>query len=88
VAPFPPLSGSGVVIGAPGRFLDEEAVLAFEESMKELEERFESEEWQEKLKRLRELDLTKVQERMREVEERLKKLEKELEKESKKELER
>lgn len=84
--PLPELAGSGVFIAGPGPHLDEEALRAFEQSMKEIEERFESKEWQEKLKRLRELDLTKVQERMKEVEERLRKLEKELEKEPKKEL--
>jgi hypothetical protein len=52
--------------------------------MRELEGRFESEEWQEKLKRFRELDMGKIQERMKEVEERLRKLESELDQEGKK----
>lgn len=84
---LPELAGEGVFIEGPGPLLDEEALRAFEESMREIETRFESAEWQERLKRIRELDLTQVQERMREVEERLKKLEKELsESEAKKKL--
>jgi hypothetical protein len=92
VAPFPgagPLEGEhGFVFTAPGRRLklDEEALRAFEEAMRDLGGRFESEEWQEKLKRFRELDLGKIQERMKEVEDRLRELEMELDKEGKKEL--
>jgi C-terminal processing protease CtpA/Prc len=86
---LPHLAGERVFITGPsvaGPLLDEEAVRAFEESMRDIEKRFESAEWQDRLKRIQEIDLTKVQERMREVEERLKKLEKELERESKKKL--
>lgn len=61
-----------------GPELDEESVKAFEEAMRGIESRFDSEEWQEKLEKFRELDLSKIQERMKEVEQRLKKLEKEL----------
>jgi membrane-associated protease RseP (regulator of RpoE activity) len=83
----PPLPGGhGFVFAGPegALELDEESLRAFEEAMKGLEEKFESEEWQQKLKKLRELDTGKIQERMKEVEERLRKLEAELEKESKK----
>jgi membrane-associated protease RseP (regulator of RpoE activity) len=80
--PYPP--APGVLIGGPGLHLDEEAIKALEQSMRELEGRFDSDEWREKIKRIQEIDLSKVQERMREVEERLKKLEKELQSEAKK----
>jgi C-terminal processing protease CtpA/Prc len=84
--PYPP--GSGMFIGGPGLHLDEEAIKALEESMRELEGKFDSDEWREKIKRIQEIDLSKVQERMKEVEERLKKLEKELQSEgTKKKLE-
>jgi membrane-associated protease RseP (regulator of RpoE activity) len=66
--------------------LDEEALRAFEEAMRDLEGRFESEEWQEKLKRFREMDFGKIQDRMKEVEDRLRKLEEELDQEGKKKL--
>jgi membrane-associated protease RseP (regulator of RpoE activity) len=78
--PYPP--EAGVFIGSPGLHLDEEAMKAFEESMRELKGRFDSDEWREKLKRIQEIDLSKVQERMKEVEERLKKLEEELQSEA------
>jgi membrane-associated protease RseP (regulator of RpoE activity) len=81
---LPSMGSEGIFIAGPGPLLDEEAVRVFEESMKDIEKRFESEEWQDRLKRIQEMDLTKVQERMREVEERLRKLEQELESESKK----
>ncbi len=88
IAPFPgmgPLEGgSGFVFAGPEGPLDEDAVRAFEEAMRDLEGRFESEEWQEKLKRFRELDLGKIQERMKEVEDRLRKLEEDLVREDKK----
>lgn len=92
LAPFPgvgPLEHErGFVFEAPGGrlALDQDAVRAFEEAMRDLEGRFESEEWQEKLKRFRELDLGKIQERMKEVEDRLRRLESELDKEGKKKL--
>jgi hypothetical protein len=88
-----PLPGEGPLVGGPDFVfatpgmrlkLNEESLRAFEEAMRELEGRFESEEWQEKLKRFRELDMGKIQERMKEVEERLRKLESELDQEGKK----
>jgi len=88
IAAFPgtgPLEGEHrLVFAGPEGSLDEDAVRAFEDAMRDLEGRFESEEWQEKLKRFRELDLGKIQERMREVEDRLRKLESELDGEGKK----
>jgi membrane-associated protease RseP (regulator of RpoE activity) len=89
IAPFPllpPMEGEHGVFFAPGGrlALDEEALRAFEEAMRDLEGRFESEEWQEKLKRFREMDLGKIQDRMKEVEDRLRKLESELDQEGKK----
>ena len=90
IAPFPglPLEGEHGVFFTPGGrlALDEEALRAFEEAMRDLGGRFESEEWQEKLKRFREMDLGKIQERMKEVEDRLRKLETELDQEGKKKL--
>lgn len=90
IAPIPgigPLEGGhGFVFAGPEGSLDEEAVRAFEGAMRGLEGRFGSEEWQEKLKRFRELDLGKIQDRMKEVEDRLRKLEADLEKEGKKKL--
>jgi membrane-associated protease RseP (regulator of RpoE activity) len=72
----------GIVFAPEGSLsLDGDALRAFEEAMRDLEGRFESEEWQEKLKRFREMDLGKIQERMKEVEERLRKLESDLEQE-------
>jgi membrane-associated protease RseP (regulator of RpoE activity) len=81
-----PLEGEqGVVFGPGSRIeLNEDAVRAFEDAMRDLEGRFGSEEWQEKLKRFREIDVDKIQERMKEVEDRLRKLESELDKEGKK----
>ena len=90
IAPFPgtgPLEVErGFVFAGPEGSLDQDAVRAFEDAMRDLEGRFESEEWQEKLKRLRELDLGKIQQRMKEVEDRLRKLEAELDQEGKKKL--
>jgi membrane-associated protease RseP (regulator of RpoE activity) len=91
IPPFPgigPLEGEHGVFFAPeGRLaLDEEALRAFQEAMRDIEGRFESEEWQEKLKRFREMDLGKIQDRMKEVEDRLRKLESELDQEGKKKL--
>ena len=68
-----------IVIRTPGLHLDGESLEAMREAMKGLEERFGSEEWQERLKRFRELDLGAIQERMEGVEKRLQELEKELE---------
>lgn len=74
-----------VLIGRPGQplglHLDQESMEALEQAMQELSERFESGEWRDKLEKLQELDLSSVEERMREVEERLQELEKELAKE-------
>ncbi|HEY7818005.1 MAG TPA: PDZ domain-containing protein [Vicinamibacteria bacterium] len=90
VGAFPglPLEGShGFVFTPGGRMeLDEDAMRAFEDAMQHLEDRFDSDEWKEKMKLFQELDLTQVQERMKEVEERLRKLEGELAKEGKKKL--
>ncbi|MGH9336813.1 MAG: hypothetical protein ACRD21_23990, partial [Vicinamibacteria bacterium] len=86
IIPFPAMPSAGVFVAGPEAPLDEEAVKAFEEAMKDLEGRFQSEEWQDKLKRIQELDFSKIQDRMKEVEERLRALEAELEKEGKKKL--
>jgi len=91
IGPFPgigPLEGShGFVFTPNGRMeLDENAMRAFEDAMRDLDERFDSEEWKEKLKRFQQLDLSGFQERMKEVEDRLRKLEGELDKEGKKKL--
>lgn len=90
IAPFPgieSLESHGFVFAPNGRMeLDEGAMRAFEDAMRDLEDRFDSDEWKEKMKRFQELDLGKVQERMKEVEERLRKLEAELDKEGKKKL--
>ncbi len=67
-----------VFVSTPGLHLDGESFEAFREAMKGLEDRFESEEWQERLKRFRALDFGAIQERMEEVEERLEELEQEL----------
>ena len=52
---------------------------AFQDAMQGLEDRFNSEEFEGRLERLRELDFSAIQERMEEVEERLRTLERELE---------
>jgi hypothetical protein len=85
---IPPLEGShGFVFTPNGRMeLDPDAMKAFEDAMRDLETRFDSDEWKDKMKRFQELDLTKFQERMKEVEDRLRKLEGELDKEGKKKL--
>ena len=67
-----------VFISTPGLHLDGESFEAFREAMKRLGDRFESKEWQERLKRFRALDFGAIQERMEEVEERLEELEQEL----------
>jgi membrane-associated protease RseP (regulator of RpoE activity) len=83
-----PIEGShGFVFTPGGRMeLDPDAMRAFEDAMRDLEDRFDSEEWKEKMKRFQQLDLGEFQERMKEVEERLRKLEGELDKEGKKKL--
>jgi membrane-associated protease RseP (regulator of RpoE activity) len=86
---IPPFEGeAGAMIFSPGSRLDldEDALKAFEDAMRDLGERFDSEEWKEKMQRFEDLDVGKIQERMKEVEERLRKLESELEKEGKKKL--
>jgi membrane-associated protease RseP (regulator of RpoE activity) len=84
IAPFEP----GARIFLPGEHLelDKDALKAFEDAMRDLGERFDSEEWKEKMQRFQDLDVGKIQERMMEVEERMRKLESELEKEGKKKL--
>ena len=67
-----------VFISTPGLHLDGESFEAFREAMKGLEDRFESDEWQDRLKRFRALDFGAMQERMEEVEKRLEELEEEL----------
>ncbi len=83
-----PLEGShGFVFTPNGRMeLDPDVMRAFEDAMRDIENRFDSAEWKEKLKRFQELDPNKFQERMKEVEDRLRKLEGELDKEGKKKL--
>ena len=71
---------------APGVRIDERSLEAFENAIEDLGERFESPEWQEKVERLKDLDFTAIQERMKEVERRLQELEEELEREVKKKL--
>jgi membrane-associated protease RseP (regulator of RpoE activity) len=77
-------AGHGVFLAGPRIHLDDEAVEALEEAMHDIEQRFDSEEWQERLRKLQEIDLGKIEERMKEVEERLRNLENELDQESKK----
>lgn len=75
---------SDVVAAAPGLRLDGESIEAFEAAMRELEERFDSPVWREKLERVGELDIGAIEKRMKEVERRLKQLEKELAQEERK----
>ena len=75
------LPDSDVTWSLPGMRLDPEAMEAFQNAMRELSERFESGAWKEKLERIQTLDLSRVEERMKEVEKRLEELEKELAKE-------
>lgn len=83
-----PFEGShGFVFTPNGRMeLDEDAMRAFEDAMHDLEDRFDSDEWKAKMKLFQDLDLSRFQERMKEVEERLRKLEGELDQEGKKKL--
>lgn len=76
--------GHNVFFAGSGLHLDEESVEAFEEAIRELEDNFDSIEWQEKLERMKEMDFDAIQTRMKEVEQRLQQLEKELEKETSK----
>ncbi|HXV63551.1 MAG TPA: hypothetical protein VEK15_22810, partial [Vicinamibacteria bacterium] len=78
------LPDSDVTWSLPGMRLDPEAMEAFQNAMRELSERFESGAWKEKLERIQTLDLSRVEERMKEVERRLEELEKELAKEANK----
>lgn len=77
-----------VVLGRPGMHLgmNEETREALREAMRELGERIGSEEWKEKIERLKELDLGAIQNRMRKMEQRLEELERELASESRKKL--
>lgn len=75
------LSEHEIYLSSPELHLDEEAMKAFERAVEGLEEKFDSEEWQERLERLQELDFSAIQDRMEEVERKLKHLEKELDKE-------
>ena len=77
------LPGHDVVL-APGFPFDEDAREAFEEAMRELGDGFDNPEWQEKLERIKEMDFSTIEERMKEVEQRLKELELELEREAQK----
>ena len=70
------------VYAGPGIHLDEDSRRAFEDAMGKLNERFQSDEWRERMERLGELDFTTIEDRMREVETRLKELEKALSQET------
>ena len=74
--------GEGALVAGPGPLLDDEAMEALDQARRELVERFESKEWQEKLEQLTELNVSKVEERIRELERRLRELERELEREA------
>lgn len=73
-----------VYLAAPGLHLDKEAMEAFQNAMEGLQDRFDSEEWKDRLERFRALDFGEIQQRMEEVEKRLMELEEELEKGEKK----
>lgn len=72
-------TGENGVIAGPTFHFDDESLEALEQARKELAERFESEEWQRKLEQLGELNVSKVEERIRALEKRLRDLEFELE---------
>jgi hypothetical protein len=86
-----PLHGIKVLDGPHEKFsftwdgedfsMDEDITEALGHAMESLEEHFDSEEWQERLERIKSMDWNGVQERMEELESRLKVLEKELEQE-------
>jgi len=65
-------------ISSEGLHLDAEARDAIRDAMGGLKERFDSDEWQDRLKRFEQLDFSVIQERMEEVEKRLRELEREL----------
>ncbi len=89
--PGSPLHGVKVLDGPHEKFsftwddedfrIDEEITEALGHAMEGLEEHFDSEEWQERLDRIKSMDWNGVQKRMEELESRLKALEKELEQE-------
>ena len=92
--PGSPLHGIKVLDGPHEKFsftldgedfrIDEDIAEALEHAMQGLEEHFDSEEWQERLERIKSMDWNGVQKRMEELESRLKALEKELEQEEQK----
>ncbi len=71
----------GVYLSGPDFHIDSESMGAFEDAMRALSDRFDSDELGMKLRRLEDLDLSEVHKRMQEVEERLRTLERELEEE-------
>ncbi len=73
------MPGHDVFIATDGLHLDDEAREAMQDAMRELGDRFDSAEWQERLQRFEQLDFSAIQERMKEVEKRLHELEEELE---------
>lgn len=93
--PGSPLHGIKVLDGPHEKFsftwdgedfrIDEDIAEALGHAMQGLEEHFDSEEWQERLERIKSMDWSGVQERMEELESRLKALEKELEQEERNE---
>ena len=92
--PGSPLHGIKVLDGLHEKFsfawdgenfsIDENIAEALGHAMQGLEEHFDSEEWQERLERIKSMDWSGVQKRMEELESRLKVLEKELEQEEQK----
>lgn len=89
--PGSPLHGNKVVDGPHEEFfftwdgkdfsVDQDIAEALGDAIEGLEEHFDSEEWQERLERIKSMDWSGVQKRMEELESRLKALEKELEQE-------
>lgn len=75
---MPGMRDKDVFITMDDFHLDGEAREAMRDAMRELGDRFDSSEWQERLQRFEELDFSAIQDRMREVEKRLKELEQEL----------
>ncbi len=92
--PGSPLHGLRVLDGPHEKFsftwdgedfrIDEDIAEALGHAMQGLEEHFDSEEWQERLERIKSMDWNGVQKRMEELESRLKALERELEQEEQK----
>jgi len=66
---------------APAWDPPEDITIALDEAMGNLEEHFNSEEWQERLERIKSMDWVGVQKRMKEIETRLRALERELKRE-------